>query len=146
MWSVSSVIKLYKHKWNRVKIHLTIPNFLQVIDPYLIMSLVLKVKQRCDLFIPYSNFTNESGRRCDSFNPYLNFINKSGTKSIFILPKFLQLIDPYRIMSLVFYKWNIDLTSFFPYLNLIKESDKDMWSVFSILPSLQQSQDSFYHT
>jgi hypothetical protein len=53
MWSVSSVIKLYKHEWNRVKIHFTIPKY-------------------CDQFFPFLNIIIESGTGSRFILPYLN--------------------------------------------------------------------------
>jgi hypothetical protein len=54
MWSVSSVIKLYQHEWNRVKIHFIIPKF-------------------WDPFFLYLNFIIESGTGSRFIWPYLNF-------------------------------------------------------------------------
>jgi hypothetical protein len=45
MCSSFFIHKLYQREWNRAKIHFTIPKFLQVIDPYPIMSLVFDSKK-----------------------------------------------------------------------------------------------------
>jgi len=109
MGSFFSILKLYQREWNRIKIKFTIPKFLQVIDPYQIMSLVFKSETEMGCVFPQSNFINENetemwsifpylnyinenGKRCDLFFPYLNFIDESGTESKFLLPYILKYI------------------------------------------------------
>jgi hypothetical protein len=57
----------------------------------------------CALFFLYLNFINASGKRCVPFVPYLRV---EQFQIHFTKPKFLLVIDPYRIMSLVFENLN----------------------------------------
>jgi hypothetical protein len=102
-----------QQEWNMFKIHFTIPKFLQVIEPYRIMSLVFW-KWNSTVFFVFSILLQKSGKRCAPFFAYLNFNNKSRTESRFIL------------LYLNFHK------------SLVFDTKTEMWSVCSMLKLYQQ--------
>ena len=70
IWSCSwSIMQLYQQEWNKIKIQFTKSKFVQVIDPYHIMSLVFKSES--DL---WSTFTIPKHYQDNIYSNYNNCI------------------------------------------------------------------------
>jgi len=114
-----------QQEWNMFKIHFTIPKFLQVIEPYRIMSLVFW-KWNSTVFFVLSILLQKSGKRCAPFFAYLNFNNKSRTESRFILLylNFHKSLIPTQ-SSLLFLTLRPRCDPFVPCWNFINKSETE---------------------
>jgi len=101
--------------------------FLQVIDPYRIMSLVFKSKtEMCYFVFSILKLLQQKWKEMRSSFSYLNFINESGTESRFILLylNFQKSLIPTQSCLWFSKVKQRCVILFFPYLNLLKKSGK----------------------
>jgi hypothetical protein len=69
MWSIWSILKLYQQEWNRLMMHFTKPKFLQVIDPYQIVSLVFEREtEMWSVFSILKLYQWNWNRKCEIFS------------------------------------------------------------------------------